>query len=185
MKISQQSFEKICKAIASKKPAPGGGAASAISGALAASLVAKVAIFTRDKKDYRQVKKRVKKIHQDAQKLLLLFQDLATQDQLAFKEFNLKKKDKKEIEKVIRIPLAVAQNARKVLEMASFLSQKGSFEMVADARCALELGTACFYAALETIRVNLPLLEKGSSLEIEIREEIEQLLDQTQPLLAP
>jgi formiminotetrahydrofolate cyclodeaminase len=65
------------------------------------------------------------------------------------------------------------------------LTNRGSKSMVADARCAMELGTAAFYGALEAIRVNLPLLEKNSLLETEIREEIDSLLDQVQALLTP
>ncbi|HUW21657.1 MAG TPA: cyclodeaminase/cyclohydrolase family protein [Candidatus Bathyarchaeia archaeon] len=182
MKIRKQTLEKICNCISSRLVIPGGGAASAICGALAAGLVAKVAAFSIDRRNEQPNEIRLKEIRQKAKELVVVFQELAEEDCLAYESFSKDKKAKKRIKKVVEIPLEIARNAVEILELASFLVDQGNQRLISDSRCAFELGTAAFYGALEIIKINLPLLDKGCKFESETREEIDRLLDRVKNL---
>lgn len=182
--VGQTTFQKICMQMAGKEPMPGGGVAATMSGALAASLVSKVIVFTREKKDYQMIAKKMAKMQNEAKKLIKDFQDLADEDSLAYSEFRQNIGDSQAIKKIIDVPLKTSRKALRVLEMAAYLSEKGNPRMIPDSRCALELGTASFYGALEIIRDNFSLI-KDARLERETREEIDRLLDQAESLLSP
>jgi formiminotetrahydrofolate cyclodeaminase len=175
MKISQWSFTKICSQTAGENLVPGGGAVSALSGALAASLTARVAGLSLGKDKSQSIKKKLEEIKKDSRLLAEEFLVLASRDCRAYKAFCQQKKDPKAIEKIIKIPLEIARKALKVFESALSLAEKGNQKLAADARCALEMATASFYGALEIVRFNLGLV-KDSDRENEIRDEIEKLL---------
>ncbi|NOZ64318.1 MAG: cyclodeaminase/cyclohydrolase family protein [Caldiserica bacterium] len=66
--------------LASAKPAPGGGSAAALVGALAASLVCMVANFTVGKEKYREFEETAKKVLQEAEKIKDALLQLAEED---------------------------------------------------------------------------------------------------------
>jgi len=180
--LGKTSLSEICRRIASADVSPGGGTVSAISGALAAGLVVKVALFTKDKKSYQPIKNQIEELEKEAKKLINNFLDLADQDYLVYEEFSRNRDDEKKIEKAISVPLEIARGAADVFKMASFLAKKGNRNLVSDSRCALELATAAFYGALEMVRVNLTLV-KRSHFEAKTRKEIDQLLDRVEDLI--
>jgi formiminotetrahydrofolate cyclodeaminase len=154
----------------------GGGAASALAGALAAGLVIKVSLFTLKKKKSLALAENFKKIRQKALGLKRCLFKLADEDSRAFKAFLANKEDQKVLAGIVETPLQVAKSALKVFKLASFLAEKGSQEMVADSRVGMELATASFYGALEVVRGNLFLI-KEAKFGKKVREEIETLLN--------
>ena len=178
MKASQSSFEKICLEI-QEQTSSGGGFASGLTGALAVSLLAKVMGKTSKKKSAKN-----QKIFKQLSGLLASFQKLAEEDKKAFAQFLKDSQNIGKIEKIIKIPLEMAQKSLLILELSSSLIKKGNQKMVADSHCALELGTAVFYGSMELVRANLPLLGK-SQTEEEIRDEMEELLNQAEAIIKP
>ena len=55
MRTGEQTIGAFCEQVAASTPAPGGGAVSAVAGALGASLVSMVAGLTRGREKYREV----------------------------------------------------------------------------------------------------------------------------------
>lgn len=184
MKIGQQSFSQLCSEISQKTPTPGGGSAAAMAGSLAVALIAKVSEFTLGKKDYQSVERQIEEILKNSPRWQEEFFNLAEKDCQAFEKFSQGAKDQKMIQELILIPLSIARLALKALKTASFLSEKGNQNLVADSRCATELATASFYGALELVRVNLPLV-KDEEFEDKVRKEIDQLLDTGQKEVKP
>jgi formiminotetrahydrofolate cyclodeaminase len=69
MKLADQKIKQFLEELASKRPAPGGGSASALAGAMAATLVNKVASLTIGKEKYKKVEEEFKRLNREALKL--------------------------------------------------------------------------------------------------------------------
>ena len=172
-KIKDQKVGDFLEAIASTKPVPGGGSASALAGAIAASLLVMVTGLTIGKEKYQEVEARVSKLAKEAEKLLAELLDLADQDAKAYLEvveaYRLPKDSDtssyrgEEIQKAYKtaaaVPLKTAQKSLKVLIMAAWLAENGNKFARSDALVAIELAQAAIYGALENVRINLPYIE--------------------------
>ncbi|MDD4879301.1 MAG: cyclodeaminase/cyclohydrolase family protein [Candidatus Omnitrophica bacterium] len=70
IKISQKNrIDLFVKELGERKPSPGGGAAAALTGALGAALIIKVANFTMGKKKYKRYDKEARTIAKKAEAL--------------------------------------------------------------------------------------------------------------------
>ncbi|MDP3786909.1 MAG: cyclodeaminase/cyclohydrolase family protein [Candidatus Omnitrophota bacterium] len=70
MKISAKNrIISFCDALGARRPSPGGGAAAALTGAVGAALIIKVANFTIGKKKYKKYEKKAKSIARKATSL--------------------------------------------------------------------------------------------------------------------
>lgn len=192
MDISQHSFEDICKKIASKEPTPGGGAVSALVSAIAASLVAKVAIFSQKASLAESWFEKVKQIHLVSLKQMEILDNLAQADIQAYNDFSQTKKPEKKpvvVKRIINVPLEIAKQSVIILQNADFMAKKGNQRLISDSHCALELATAAFYSALETLRINLPILSQldqvNDNFETETRKEIDHLLEVVEKITKP
>ena len=174
-------MNKFLKDLSSKKPAPGGGSASALAGAMAAALVNKVAILTIGKEKYRDVEEEFKQLSNRAIKLQSELFKLADKDAKAFMDVIKTKSSQEAIKRAAEIPLETAQKSLAVLKMAYYASEHGNQNLRSDAFCAIELATAAIYGALENVRVNLPYI-KDEKYVNKLREKIDGILDGTEPL---
>jgi len=175
-------MDKFLKDLASRKPAPGGGSASALAGAIAAALVNKVAILTIGKKKYKEVEKEFKQLNDRATKLQRELLKLVDEDTKAFMAVIKTKGGQKAIQKAAQAPLETAQKSLEVLKMAVYASEHGNQNLRSDAFCAIELATAAIYGALENVRVNLPHFE-DERLVKDLRDKIEAVLNGTTSLV--
>lgn len=181
MKSKEDKLEKICAEVADLKSYSGGGSVMAISGALATSLIVKVAGFSLKDKAISQ---EVGQILVQARQLLTDFYKLAEADSVAFQAWSVDKENGVLVETLVKVPLATARNSLSLLKMASFLVERGNQNLLADSRVVLELATACFYGGLEIVRTNIKLI-KNPEFESKLREEIDQLLDEAEKLIKP
>jgi len=156
--IKDQKIKDFLNDLASKKPVPGGGAVSALAGAIAAALVAMVANLTIGKEKYQEVEYDFKKILAKAEELKEQLTRLADEDCFAYQAV-VKTKSQEAMKTAAEVPLLTAQKALEVLKLASFAAHKGNQNAVSDARCAIELATAAIYGAMENVRINLPYIE--------------------------
>lgn len=177
-------MDKFLKDLASKKPAPGGGSASALAGAMAAALVNKVSILTIGREKYKDVEKEFKQLSKQAIKLQSELSKLADKDAKAFMEVIKTKDSQRAIKKAAEIPLETAQKSLAILKMAIYASEHGNQNLRPDAFCAIELATAAIYGALENVRANLPHIKDEKYLG-ELKDEIEQVLNGADGLVKP
>jgi formiminotetrahydrofolate cyclodeaminase len=164
-------MERFLKKLSSTAPTPGGGSASALAGALSASLVAMVAglSFKKDKTK-RKGMEGIREKGLSIQKRLLQATD---EDSKSFdaviKAFRLPRNSEKErlhrvkeIQKAYQratlIPQLVCQQSLQLLEYSETLIMKGNPNAISDAGVAAFLADAACAGGLLNIKINLAAL---------------------------
>jgi len=152
-------LEVFLEDLSSSSPAPGGGSASALTGAIAASLNSMVATITAKKKpELEEIGQKAREVRDDL--LRLMEQDTSAFLSLmkAFKE-----KNEAEIAERVReaatVPLATAEKSLEALVLAVELLQKGSKSVFTDSAGAGFLAWAAVRSALLNVLINLPSMK--------------------------
>lgn len=144
--------------IASKNPTPGGGAAAAVAGAMAAALVEMVCGLTKTQ-NLQNAKTESKSLRE---KLLKLADEDCKAFDLVMGAY--KTKDKKKIKKAllgaIRVPEETKKLAKEVEKLAKVAIKKGNKNALSDAKTALYLAQAAQKGAEENIKINEFSLKK-------------------------
>ncbi len=163
--------------LAAPTPTPGGGSAAAYAGAMGAGLVAMVAGLTIGKKKYAEVEAEMQAVRVVAENLRKELTQAVDDDASAFEilmgTFKLPKET--EEEKTTRnaaivsatlnaahIPLHVAEQVVKVMELALKCAKKGNVNAISDAMSGFALCRASLTAAGYNVRINLNSLEDRS-----------------------
>ena len=156
--------------LAAATPTPGGGAAAAYSGAMAAALVAMVARLTVGKKKYAPVEAQMNEILNQAERLRHDLSAAVEEDSTAFenvmKAFKLPKntprQEKTRAEAIeeatllaAQVPLLVAQKAVTVMALAERCVALGNLNAISDGASAASLAHAALTAAGYNIRINV------------------------------
>lgn len=183
--------------LASPSPAPGGGSAAALAGALGTALTAMVCHLTIGKKKYAVVEEEMKKILGQAESLRSQFTALIDTDTAAFQKvmeaFGLPKET--EPQKALRaaaireatkeatlVPLEVMKHCIDALALAQQVASSGNTNAISDAGVsALMLHAACSAAGLN-VRVNLKSLDDPEFVGWK-KEELESLLSTSSMML--
>jgi len=146
-----------------KKPIPGGGSVTALTGALACGLMAMVCSFSQSKE---AAKKALKSIEKKSIHRLNKLKDLIEEDIRSYGAFSLiiknKKKDKKRIKKALlktlKSPLAVLRLMPLLMEDAKELTRLSKDNIISDVAVAASLILACFEGASFNVKINLKAL---------------------------
>lgn len=185
MIIKEEKIKDFLDDLASKKPTPGGGATSAVAGAMAAALVSMVAKLTvvkaKDKgKEFEEIEEKAERLRKE---LLLLADEDCQAFERVMQAYRTKKEEpgrlrkiQKALEEASQVPLETAEKSVAVVKLANDCAREGNQNAVSDARVALELATAAVYGALENVRINLESI-KDSKFGEEIKEKIDNLLE--------
>ena len=143
--------------LASAAPAPGGGSASALAGALAAALVNMVANLTQGKEKFAADEEYMSQLIQAAAVVRRQLAELMEEDTLAFQQvmaaFKLPRETAAEKEHrqariqatmihAAQVPLKTAETALRVLGLSQIAAEKGNPSAVSDAGVAALLGQA-------------------------------------------
>jgi glutamate formiminotransferase/formiminotetrahydrofolate cyclodeaminase len=164
--------------LASGTPAPGGGSAAALAGALSGALVAMVARLTLNRKAYAGVQERAAAILAEAEALRSQFRRLVDEDAAAYTAvsaaYRLPKDHPVRMRAVdqalvgaARTPLAMARGAVRLLALAREIGTIGNRNAHSDAMVAEALARAALAGAVENVRVNVQSLSEpglGKSL---------------------
>ncbi len=160
--------------LASEKPTPGGGSASALAGALGAALVAMVCRLTIGRKSYTEVEGQMREILSRAEALRQDLGALAEEDARAYEAVAaaLALSRSSEDEKAVRraalqhalvvaseVPLHTAEVCHEVLRLAVPVARLGNKKAVSDAGGAALLAAAGLRGALLNVSINLASLE--------------------------
>jgi len=166
--------------VAAPTPTPGGGSAAAYTAAVGAGLVAMVAGLTIRKKKYADVEAEMQAIRVHAEnlrkELALAVEDDAGAFEAVMGAFRLPKET--EEEKVVRtasiqratmnaahVPLHVAEDALKVMELALRCVESGNVNAISDAASAATLAKAGLTSAGFNVRINVAGLPDPSGGE--------------------
>ena len=166
--------------LAAPTPTPGGGSAAAYAGAMGAGLVAMVAALTIGKKKYADVEAEMQAVRVVAESLRKELTQAVDDDASAFEAlmgtFKLPKETDEE--KTARaaaiasatlnaahIPLHVAEQVIKVMELALKCAKKGNANAISDAMSGFAMCRASLTAAGYNVKINLNTLEDKSKGE--------------------
>ena len=69
MKLASMSMEQVCGELGSQSPAPGGGSAAALSGAIAASLCAMVSRLTTGREAFKDAEAEMQEVLAESDRL--------------------------------------------------------------------------------------------------------------------
>jgi formiminotetrahydrofolate cyclodeaminase len=159
MAIKDQKIEKFLEELSGKGATPGGGAAAALCGAMAASLVEMVINLTKSQELKGKDLNKIKKLRVDLLKL-------ADEDVAAFNAVMVayKSKSKPRIKKALEYATEVPQKTKTLAKEVENLSRKavkyGNKNALSDAKTALLFSRAAQASAEENIRINKLALKK-------------------------
>lgn len=168
--LTAKSLKQFLDELASPAPVPGGGSVAALSGALAASLLAMVCRLTIGKKGYDPVQAEMQTILERAESL-----DCALREQMqadvdvyarVMQAYALPKNTETELatrKEVIQsalkhaseVPLRVAELCSNVLDLAQPVAEKGNKNAASDAGVGAVMAEAGLRAAALNVSINL------------------------------
>ncbi len=169
--------------LASVEPAPGGGSAAALAGALAAALVAMVGRLTSSRKAYAAVAEEFKGITEEAERLRLELRKLVDEDAESYKgvmaAYKLPKSTEAEVKArteaidrallgAAEVPLRTARAAARVVELARRATEAGNKNAVCDAGVGALLAMSGVTGAACNVAINVKGLTdrtRGASIE--------------------
>ncbi len=174
--------------LAAPTPTPGGGSAAAYAGAMGAALVAMVAGVTIGKKKYAEVEAEMQAIRVMAEKfrkeLTQAVDDDASSFEILMATFKLPKETDEQKEarqsaiikatlNAAHVPLHVAEDAVKVMELAIKCAKHGLQSAMSDAMSGFAMSRAALTAAGYNVRINVNSLEDKSVGERMLTELVE------------
>src|SRR5881398_4045359 len=157
--------------LAGGAPVPGGGSAAALSGALAAALVAMVARLTTGRTAYAAVQERVAALLAEADALRAQLRRLVDDDAAAYARvsdaYRVLKGDptrKRAVDQALvgaaQTPLQIARGAVRLMALAREIGAIGNQNARSDSKVAAALARAALAGAVENVRVNVAALSE-------------------------
>lgn len=158
-------LDKLC----SDSPEPGGGSASALVGATAASLAGMLAALTTNKKGYEEVSEEMGEILRQASRLKEDLLDLLQKDTEAFDDaaraFKLPRETEEQkkhraqaiqrgLEKASEVPVSIMERCLEASRLASRVLEKGNKMAVTDGAIAALFAEAAAVGAMINARIN-------------------------------
>lgn len=164
------SLRHFLARLASDAPAPGGGSAAAVAGALAAALGRMVCALTVDKPKFAAVQAEIRDLLTRFERAQAAFERLADEDADAYTALSAAFKvarDDPARPQLIRdtaliaasVPLETATLARRLAPDFQRLREIGNPNLAADVEAGSSLAHASGLAAAANVRANLPLLD--------------------------
>jgi len=160
--------------LASGNATPGGGAASAVAGAMGAALVSMVCRLTIGRKKYEQYERDLQAVLARAEGLRPQFIAQAQADAAAYERVITAMKMPKDtpeqesarrqvldeaLKQATIVPLRTAAMAMEVMHLAREVKAKGNRNAASDAAVAFTLGATAFEGGLANASINIPLIK--------------------------
>jgi methenyltetrahydrofolate cyclohydrolase len=149
--LSDQRVGDFLAALGARTPAPASGAATAITAAMAASLVELAARFADDEATAAR-----------AEALAAQLTQLADDDVEAYTAFMQNRTDETR-GRIVAVPEAIAAHADEIAKLAARVREKVSRSVSGDADAAAELATAAARVARRLVELNAGAVEKGQT----------------------
>jgi len=189
VKLTNLSIKDFLAKTASGSPVPGGGSIAALSAAIAASLAEMVAHLTIGKKGFEENKEQMEYIIKEAtdyrNKLMNdidrdsdAYNDVLTAFRLPKSNEQEEKNRKQAIQDALKnaslVPLRVAKNAFRIIELAEKVVKHGNKNAVTDGAVAVMMARTAVLSALYNVKINLSSINDAAFVE-KIRKDIARL----------
>jgi methenyltetrahydrofolate cyclohydrolase len=171
--LTSLKVEDFLAKLASEQPAPGGGSAAALAGAMAGALICMVARLTIGRERYAAYQEQMIRVRNRAETLQKRLTALVDEDTLAYldvmKAYSLPKVAEadsalrvSEIQRALRraaeVPLEAAEACAELIELAATSAALGHRNAASDAAVAAVLAHAGMRGAALNVRTNLDYL---------------------------
>lgn len=191
MDYNNINCKEFLSELSSKAPAPGGGGASALAGAIAAALGNMVGSLTVGKKKYAGVEAEIKEAMGKASELQDCLYELIRRDAEAFEPlaacYGMKsdteeeKKIKEEkMEKCLvnaaAVPLQIMKCCCETLDLIRIFAEKGSVMAVSDAGCGAAICKGALLSAALNVFINTKSMKNKETAE-KIEKEADKMLN--------
>jgi formiminotetrahydrofolate cyclodeaminase len=140
--LNEQRVDELLAAIGARTPAPASGAATALTGALAASLAELAARYAGNDADAERARAIAGELVR-----------LADEDAVAYAAFMADRNEETRAE-IVRVPEAIADRADEAVALALRAADRLSASVAGDAEAAAELGRAAARVARGLARLN-------------------------------
>ena len=180
IKLADLSLKEFLAKTASGSPVPGGGSVAALSASLAASLSEMVANLTIGKKGYEPVKEQMAEIAKKAavyrNELIKdidrdsdAYNDVLSTFKLPKGSEQEKAKRKQAIQNAFKhaslVPLGVAQNAFRIIELAEKVVKHGNKNAATDGVVGVMMARTAVLSALYNVKINLSSITDAAFVE--------------------
>jgi methenyltetrahydrofolate cyclohydrolase len=155
-------IDPLLDALASDQPAPGGGSAAALVGAMAAALCAKVARLSGDDGAVAQAAALCRRLTSLADEDARLFATALAELERRDDDFKLGRA----LEQAADAPLRIAEACLDVAVLASTLAEHGAAPVQPDARSAAALAAGAAQAAAVLVEVNLGVSDADERVQL-------------------
>jgi formiminotetrahydrofolate cyclodeaminase len=186
----EESIQHYLDELASAQPTPGGGSASALSGALGSALASMVCRLTPGKAGYEEVQTEIEHIWEQTEQLRARFAQLLQEDIVAYgqlaaayrmpratgEESNERSTTiQKQLAEAARVPLEGVECAAKLTRLCQRLAEIGNVNVLSDILVATALARAAAEGAASLVRINLRSM-KNTRLAAELEERLANAL---------
>lgn len=170
----EQPLQVYLDDLASAKATPGGGSATALSGAMGAALASMVARLTLGKAEYAGVQQEIESIVQRTESLRERFQQLMQEDIDAYGRLSASFKMPRETDaertarafaiqarlvEAAHVPLEIAERAAELVQHCQRIAEIGNVNILSDVRIAAMLASSAGDGAGWLVRINLRALK--------------------------
>ena len=180
MKLTDMTVDGFLAELASDSPAPGGGSAAALAGAIAASLCAMVCRLTLNRETFKDVWAVIGEAQIRAESLGSRLRELIDEDARAFTSVMTARRLPRDTEeqntvrqraiqeatvRSARVPLETLEYLAALADLAAVCAELGNPGCVTDAGSAAQMIRAGAAAAAWNVRVNLPSIKDAKVKE--------------------
>lgn len=161
---STHSIKTYLDDLAARKPAPGGGSAAALVGALGCALLSMACNYTLGKDKYKSVEKQIKAIFREVESMRERFLALVDLDVEAYyKVFNSRKGSpsvyQENLKGATKVPLEICALAVKGYKFCAPLLKIANRYLISDVYVAKELLKSCLKSAQFNVNINIPQIK--------------------------
>jgi glutamate formiminotransferase/formiminotetrahydrofolate cyclodeaminase len=189
--ITDLTVNKFIDELSCSSPAPGGGSAASLCGAISAALSSMVANLTSGKKGYEEKWEEMKQLSIDSQELKDNFLEAVDKDTEVFNQvmkasaLPKKTEDEKKIrdytlqeatKKATLIPVSILRYSQRALELSKKAAMGGNINSISDAGVAALTAYAASEGAYYNIKINLKSIKDKDFID-KIERESNQILN--------
>ena len=158
-KYKDYTLQNYLDVLSKKAPVPGGGSAAALTAAMGAALVSKVAHYSKGKSQSKRTTSRISNILKQSERIrkrLLTLVDLDAQAYLGVVKARgaSDKVRKRVLKKAANVPREVSQLCYKLMQLTPYLVKHGNQYLISDVIVAADMLLAAFNSARVNVEVN-------------------------------
>ncbi len=180
MPFSDKTVQQFLDELASASPAPGGGAAAALSGALAAALAAMVCRLTIGRKNYASVSAELEVLLPRAEDRRRVLTELMDADAAAYQDviaaYKLPKGTEADqatrtaaiqeaLKRAAEVPFQIVAACADILDLLPTVAEKGNKNAASDAGSAALFAEAGLRAAQLNVQINLGQIQDQAYIQ--------------------